>query len=76
MDFDLILLYLIIYGIPVAVLIWFIYSIVKFVKRDKSDKRYCRMCIISLCISGLLLITIIAFYLFVIWLLTNMVRNM
>lgn len=76
MDFDLILLYLIIYGIPVAVLIWFIYSIVQFVKRDKNDKRHCRMCIISLCISGLLLITIIAFYLFVIWLLTNMVRNM
>ena len=76
MTFDAIMFYLIFLGIPVVVLVWFIASLILFIKRDKSDKHNCTIRIISLCLSALFLFVIIAFYLFVMWLLTNMVRNM
>ena len=76
MTFDAIMFYLIFLGIPVVVLIWFIASLILFIKRDKSDKHNCTIRTISLCLSALFLFVIIAFYLFVMWLLTNMVRNM
>ncbi len=76
MDFDLFMLYFIIFGIPVAIFVWFIVSIVLFIKRDKEDKRSFRMRLTSLCLSGSFLLAIIIFYLFVSWLLTQMVANM
>ncbi|SHH89846.1 hypothetical protein SAMN02745229_01122 [Butyrivibrio fibrisolvens DSM 3071] len=76
MDFDLFMLYLILFGIPAGVFIWFIVSIIYFIKRDKEDKRSCRMRIISLCLSGSFLLALIMFYLFVSWLLTQMIANM
>lgn len=76
MTFDTIMLYLIFLGIPAVVFIWFIASLILFIKRDKSDKHNCTIRTISLCLSALFLFVIIAFYIFVMWLITNMVRNM
>ena len=76
MDFSFFMFELIVFGIPVGVFIWFIVSIVLFIKRDKEDKRSFRMRLISLCLSGSFLLAIIIFYLFVSWLLTQMIANM
>jgi hypothetical protein len=76
MNLDFIVFDLIFLGIPIGVLIWFIASLILFIKRDKSDKHNCTIRTISLCLSALFLFVIIAFYLFVMWLLTNMVRYM
>ena len=66
----------VVFAIPAALLILCIYSIVKFVKRDKTDMRSTRKYLIIMLISGFLFLAIVAFYIFVCWMLTQMVANM
>jgi len=63
MDLSLFLFYQIFFGIPLAAVIWFVVSLVRFIKTPKEDdkKRYARklLMIQSAVVAGILVLALV-----------------
>ena len=70
------IIYLIVFGIPLAALAFFIVSLVRFIKRDKNDMEQRRSRKISLIVSSVILVTVIAVWITMIILLSLAIQHM
>lgn len=76
MGIDEIIVYLIFFGIPVAALVWFIISLILYVKRAKNNIRQCKGRLIRLIISavsaGVLILAVVSFMIMLMFAISHM----
>lgn len=73
---EILIVYALFMGMPLAALAFFIISLVRFIKRDKNDMEQRRSRKISLIVSSVILVTVIAVWITMIILMSLELQHM